>query len=174
MKFSINYKIKNIRLVTVLLFVVPPSGGLFEKDIIAKKPPKGGTTNRISKFSCDSPGFIRKAIDIEKMMSYYDIINESKIDVIVVKELTMKAITIRNVEPSMSSRLKEEAKIQGKSVNQYLIDMIKQNLGLQKKKRYSNEYHDLDDLFGKWSDKEYQQIQGKIDGDRKIDKELWE
>jgi len=31
----------------------------------------------------------------------------------------------------------------------------------------------MDNLFGKWSAREFDQIQGKIDGDRKIDKELW-
>ncbi len=86
----------------------------------------------------------------------------------------MKAITIRNIEPEVSLRLKEAAKSQGKSVNQYLIDMIKQNLGLKKEKKYSVVYKDLDDLFGSWSDSDYKQIQGAIDQDRKIDKDLWE
>ncbi|MFH2129949.1 MAG: toxin-antitoxin system HicB family antitoxin [bacterium] len=86
----------------------------------------------------------------------------------------MKAITIRNVEPSVSEKLKCEAKNQGKSVNQFIIDMIEQNLGFKKKKKFSNIHHDLDHLFGKWTDEEYNQIQGRIDKERKIDKELWE
>jgi len=86
----------------------------------------------------------------------------------------MKAITICNVEPSVSAKLKQEAKNRGKSVNQFIIDMIEQNLGFQKKKKYSYMHHDLDHLFGKWTDEEYNQIQGGIDQERKIDKELWE
>ncbi len=86
----------------------------------------------------------------------------------------MKAITIRNVDPLISSKLKQEARNNGTSVNQYLIDMIKQNLGLQKKTKYTNVYEDLDHLFGKWSNEEFEQIQGKIDSERQIDKELWE
>ncbi len=86
----------------------------------------------------------------------------------------MKAITIRNVEPTVSEKLKQEAKNQGKSVNQFIIDMIEQNLGFKKKKKYSAIHHDLDHLFGKWTDEEYNQIQGRIDRERKIDKELWE
>ena len=74
----------------------------------------------------------------------------------------MKAITIRNVDPVISSKLKIEAQKQGKRVNQYLIDMIKQNLGLQKKAKYTKVYNDMDHLFGKWSKEEFEQIQGKI------------
>ena len=46
--------------------------------------------------------------------------------------------------------------------------------GLQKKKKYTVSHHDLDHLFGRWTEKEYNQIQNKIDSERKIDKELWE
>ena len=86
----------------------------------------------------------------------------------------MKVIIIRNVKPSVSEKLKLEAKNQGKSINQFMLDMIEQNLGLKKRKKYSNIYHDLDHLFGKWTDEEYNQIQAKIDNGRTIDKELWE
>jgi len=86
----------------------------------------------------------------------------------------MKVITIRNVEAPVSEKLKLEAKNQGKSINQFIIDMIEQNLGFKKKKKYSAVHTDLDHLFGKWSDEEYYRIQGKIDEDRKIDKDLWE
>ena len=86
----------------------------------------------------------------------------------------MKVITIRNIEPLVSARIKHEAKNQGKSINQFIIDMIEQNLGFKKKKKYSNIYTDLDHLFGKWSDEEYNLVQGKIEQERKIDNELWE
>ncbi|MCP4694025.1 MAG: antitoxin, partial [Desulfobacterales bacterium] len=46
----------------------------------------------------------------------------------------MKAITIRGIAPPVLETLKAEAKNKGKSVNQYVLDMLKQNLGLQKKK----------------------------------------
>ncbi len=85
----------------------------------------------------------------------------------------MKAITIRNIEPSVSAKLKQAAKAEGKSVNQFLVDMIKQNLGMQKKKRFSAVHNDLDHLFGRWSESEFDRIQSKIDRERKIDAELW-
>ncbi len=86
----------------------------------------------------------------------------------------MKAITIRNVEPLVSEKLKLEAKKQGKSINQFIIDMIEQNLGFKKRRKYTNIYNDLDHLFGKWTEAEFNQIQGKIYQGRTIDTELWE
>ena len=34
-------------------------------------------------------------------------------------------------------------------------------------------YRDLDHLFGRWSEKEFNQINRFIDSERKIDQELW-
>ena len=86
----------------------------------------------------------------------------------------MKAITIRGIDSSVSSKLKQVAKNERKSVNQLVLDMIKQNIGMQKRKKYTKKYHDLDHLFGKWTDSEFDKIQGIINSQRKIDLELWE
>ena len=86
----------------------------------------------------------------------------------------MKTMTIRGLEPSLIDKLKANAKKQGKSLNQYVIDTLKQQMGMKKEKKFTAVYHDLDHLFGKWSDNEFEKIQGKIDSERKIDKELWE
>jgi len=32
----------------------------------------------------------------------------------------------------------------------------------------------MDHLFGRWSAEEFNRIQGKIDSERKIDKDIWE
>lgn len=84
----------------------------------------------------------------------------------------MKAITIRGIDSSVSAKLKQTAKSEKKSVNQLILDMIKQNIGMQKKK-YTKKYNDLDHLFGKWTDAEFEKIQGIISSQRKIDRELW-
>ncbi|MBL7208371.1 MAG: antitoxin [Desulfobacterales bacterium] len=86
----------------------------------------------------------------------------------------MKAITIRGIDSSVSSKLKQVAKNERKSVNQLVLDMIKQNIGMQKRKKYTKKYNDLDHLFGKWTDAEFDKIQGIINSQRKIDLELWE
>ena len=85
----------------------------------------------------------------------------------------MKALTIRGVEAEVAEKLKLTAAKQGKSVNQVILDIIKEGLGLKKEKKYSREYDDLDDLFGRWSEGEFQEIQAKINRERTIDPELW-
>jgi len=55
-----------------------------------------------------------------------------------------------------------------------MLEFINKNLGSEKEKKYSRKYHDLDDLFGTWSDEEYECIQGKISRERQIDQELWD
>lgn len=85
----------------------------------------------------------------------------------------MKTITVRRLEPSLAKKLKQVANKEGKSVNQLVIDTIKQYLGIKKEKRFTMVYHDMDHIFGRWSEEEFEQIQGKIDSERKVEKELW-
>ena len=85
----------------------------------------------------------------------------------------MKVVTIRGIDPDMAERLKEASSRQGKSINQLVLDILRQELGMEKRKRYTRTYDDLDELFGRWSDSEFEQIQGSIDEERKIDPELW-
>jgi len=85
----------------------------------------------------------------------------------------MKTMTIRGLAPFMIDKMKEIAKQQNQSLNQFVIDTLELHLGMKKEKKYTAVYHDLDHLFGRWSEKEFNRIQGKIDSERKIDKELW-
>ena len=80
----------------------------------------------------------------------------------------MKTITVRRLEPSLAKKLKQVANKEGKSVNQLVIDTIKQYLGMKKEKRFTVVYHDMDHIFGRWSKEEFEQIQGKIDSERKV------
>ena len=85
----------------------------------------------------------------------------------------MKAVTIRGVDAEVAEKLKSMATAQGKSINQLTLEIIKEGLGLKKEKKHTREYDDLDDLFGRWSKSEFQNIQDKIDNERNIDPELW-
>ena len=80
----------------------------------------------------------------------------------------MKTITIRGIDSSVASKLKQVAKNEKKSVNQLVLDMLKQNIGVQKKKKYTIKYDDPDHLFGIWTDAEFDKIQGIIDAQRKM------
>jgi len=85
----------------------------------------------------------------------------------------MKTITVRGLDETMTKNLKQMAGQNGKSVNQFVLDTLKERLGLKKEKKYTVVHHDMDHLFGIWSENEFKRIQGKIDLERKIDKELW-
>jgi hypothetical protein len=89
------------------------------------------------------------------------------------KEAAMKAVTIRGVDDKVSEKLKSTAMAQGKSVNQLTLEILKEGLGLKKEKKYSREYDDLNDLFGRWSEDQFQKIQSKMNRERQIDPELW-
>ena len=86
----------------------------------------------------------------------------------------MKTMTLRGIEPSLADKLKDVAKQEGKSVNQVVLDSLKKYYGLEKEKKFTKIHHDMDHLFGRWSQAEFETIQGRIDAERKIDPELWE
>ena len=85
----------------------------------------------------------------------------------------MKTITVRGLDETITKNLKQMAGQNGKSVNQFVLDTLKERLGLKKEKKYTVIHHDMDHLFSIWSENEFKRIQGNIDSERKIDKELW-
>lgn len=85
----------------------------------------------------------------------------------------MKTITIRGIDDKVSEACKILAKKEGKSVNQFVLDTIKERVGFKKRKKHTVVYNDMDHLFGIWSEDDFKTIQGKINRERKIDKELW-
>jgi hypothetical protein len=89
------------------------------------------------------------------------------------KEPNMGSLSIRGVDEELALLLKEAASLEHKSVNQFVLETIKKQVGLKKEKRFTQDWHDLDSLFGKWSEEEFASIQGKINHERQIDEELW-
>jgi plasmid stability protein len=85
----------------------------------------------------------------------------------------MKTLSIRGVDEDLGRLLKVAAKKEDKSVNNFVLDVLRKQVGTAKEKRFSREWHDLDTLFGTWTDVEYSQIQGRIDAQRQVDEELW-
>jgi ribosomal protein L18E len=85
----------------------------------------------------------------------------------------MKTITVRGIENELAEKLKYIAKQEGKSVNRHILETLKKSCGLEKEKKFSRIYRDMDHLFGKWSAEDFKRIQDKIDAERKIDPELW-
>jgi hypothetical protein len=85
----------------------------------------------------------------------------------------MSNLPIRGIDTDLATTLKQQAQASGMSVNQLVLDVLKEHTGLHKKKHFTEEYHDLNFLFGQWTDSEFDKVQGKIDSESLIDNELW-
>lgn len=86
----------------------------------------------------------------------------------------MKSMSLRGIDSATADKLRDIAQKQGKSINQVVLETIQKSLGLDKEPKYTCIYDDLDHLFGKWTQEEFDRIQGKIESERIIDKELWQ
>jgi plasmid stability protein len=84
----------------------------------------------------------------------------------------MATMTIRGLDEMTIKALKEKAKQEGTSVNAALVKLVKEELGLKKRKRMVV-YNDLDHLAGTWSDKEYKEFQKTVKDFEKIDETMW-
>ena len=85
----------------------------------------------------------------------------------------MGSISIRGVDEKLAVLVKEAAALEHKSVNQFVLETLKRRVGLKKEKRFTQQWHDLDNLFGKWSEEEFTEIQNKITSERQIDEDIW-
>lgn len=86
----------------------------------------------------------------------------------------MGSISIQGVDEQLTALLKQQAAKARTSVNQFILDTLKKHVGLEKEKKFSKEYDDLDHLFDSWSEEEFSEIQGTISSERRIDQELWQ
>jgi hypothetical protein len=84
----------------------------------------------------------------------------------------MGAITIRGIDNDISNALREKAKKEGASINSVVLRLVRESLGLKKKKR-TVIYTDLDQLAGTWDKKDYAEFQQKVADFEKIDKKIW-
>jgi len=85
----------------------------------------------------------------------------------------VSSLSIRGIDPELAETLKRKAKGTQKSINQFVLEILRKHVGLEKERRFTQEYDDLDNLFGRWSEKEFDHISRKIGAERKVDEELW-
>ena len=85
----------------------------------------------------------------------------------------MKNMTVRGIDPVLAGKLKEAAAQQSKSMNQLVVETLRERFGVGPHKGLSVIHHDMDHLFGKWTVEEFEQVQGEVDAQRQIDPELW-
>lgn len=84
----------------------------------------------------------------------------------------MATITLRGVDEALSGALKEKARREGSSVNNVMLKMLRESLGMAKKKR-SVVYDDLDHLAGTWSEDDVTEFHSATSVFEKVDEELW-
>lgn len=84
----------------------------------------------------------------------------------------MGAITIRGIDNEIAKALKERAKKEDTSINSIVLRIVREALGLEKKKR-TVIYTDLDHLAGTWDKNDYVEFQRKVADFETIDKNIW-
>ncbi len=87
----------------------------------------------------------------------------------------MKQITLRDIPGDISKVIEKKAKKEQLSLNRAIISLLEKAAGVSSTKTSENKlYHDLDHLAGSWSKKEADSFEKNLQGQRTIDKELWE
>ncbi|GAB4415237.1 MAG: hypothetical protein OHK0032_11400 [Thermodesulfovibrionales bacterium] len=84
----------------------------------------------------------------------------------------MGAITIRGIDNEIAKALKQQARKEGSSVNTLVLRIVREALGLEKKRRTAV-YTDLDHLAGTWGEKDYTEFQKRIADFETIDEKMW-
>ncbi|MCZ7589408.1 MAG: hypothetical protein M5U27_11280 [Gaiella sp.] len=82
----------------------------------------------------------------------------------------MRHLTIRNVPADLGERLQEEKRLRGRSLNQTVLDLLSQALGLEDRGSRSN---GLGATAGTWSAAEQDAFERAIADTEQIDEELW-
>jgi len=86
----------------------------------------------------------------------------------------MKPITIRGVSEETAEYLRREASRKKLSLNKVAVSLLEKGAGCEPDEARGNApYHDLDDLFGAWTEAEGKEFDGFVRDLRAIDEEIW-
>lgn len=84
----------------------------------------------------------------------------------------MTTMTLRGIDDTMAAALKDKARQEEISVNAMLLRILKESLGIDKKKRTAV-YSDLDHLAGTWSAQESEDFIRATAVFEQIDEDMW-
>jgi hypothetical protein len=84
----------------------------------------------------------------------------------------MTTMTLRGVDDAIAAVLKEKARQEETSVNAVMLRILRESLGIDKKKR-SAVYNDLDSLAGTWSSQESDDFLRATAVFEKVDEDMW-
>ncbi|MCP4416967.1 MAG: antitoxin [Chloroflexi bacterium] len=86
----------------------------------------------------------------------------------------MKQLTIRGVDEKLHRTIRSKANQQGMSINRYLLHLIKEAVGLANGGLLrKQEFDDLDDLAGTWTEEDFEEFEAILKEQRQIDEEIW-
>ena len=85
-------------------------------------------------------------------------------------EELVKYLTIRNVPDELAESLEEERRRRGKSLNQTVIQLLGQSLGVSSQGPRKN---GLNALAGTWTSEEHREFEAAIAPTDQIDEKLW-
>lgn len=84
----------------------------------------------------------------------------------------MATMTLRGIDERIAGALKERAKKEDTSVNTVMLKIIKEALGVEKKKRKVL-YDDLDHLAGTWSAQDAAEFEQATAPFEVVDEDMW-
>jgi hypothetical protein len=82
-------------------------------------------------------------------------------------------ITLRNLPEPVARAVRERAARYGISLNMAVIQLLGEAVG-GPPARGEREHHDLDHLFGSWSEETAREVERVVREVRRIDQEMWE
>jgi plasmid stability protein len=80
----------------------------------------------------------------------------------------MKTLTIRNVPDDLHEALQRERSRRGQSLNQTVIDLLRQPLGVGVARS-----NGLGRLAGQWTQEEFERFEDAVAAFEEVDEELW-
>ena len=84
----------------------------------------------------------------------------------------MTTMTLRGIDDTVAGALKEKARREDTSVNAVMHRILKESLGIEKKKRNAF-YDDLDHLAGTWSAQDAAEFEHATAAFEKVDEDMW-
>ena len=84
----------------------------------------------------------------------------------------MATMTLRGIDEKTAEALKERARREGASVNAVTLRLLRESLGLEKKKRRAI-HGDLDHLAGTWSQEDAAEFERHTAVFETVDADLW-
>ena len=82
----------------------------------------------------------------------------------------MRYLTVRDLPPELAEALETEKRRRGVSLNQTVLDLLGQSLGVAPEARRSN---GLGRLAGSWTAAELARFEAAVAATEEIDEELW-